>query len=167
MRLFIGIPIPPDSASILAGAAARLPLIYRRTAPADLHITLAFLGQVSDEQLPCIYAQLEQVKQPPLTINLTGVGTFPGVAFAAVDPAPALLALAAEIVQRMATCGFPSEQRPYHPHLTLARSRDRKPKLDDLHLPPLSFAADAFTLYSSRAGDPGARYEHLRRYTLA
>jgi 2'-5' RNA ligase len=70
----------------------------------------------------------------------------------------------------MARCGFVLEQRPYHPHITLARLH-HPVRLDpnDAALPPAlqrSFGVDQVNLYRSRATPGGSRYEVLAQKGL-
>jgi 2'-5' RNA ligase len=75
-----------------------------------------------------------------------------------------LASLAAEIERRCADLGFEPEERPYNPHLTLARARDRRgAKLPGLPAPPElpSWTVRAFELYRSQTGPKGALYTVL------
>lgn len=174
MRLFLGLPIPQRIAQTLLHHARGLNLggrpdqsgkSPRWTLPENMHLTLVFLGEVAEERLPAIATELETLVVPNLNLRLTGLGAFPraGVLFAEVEPAPALLKLQADVAQHMTRAGFGLEDRPYHPHLTLARLRSAiRLKPAQLALPrpvPRTFAANEVILYRSRPTPNGSCYE--------
>jgi RNA 2',3'-cyclic 3'-phosphodiesterase len=176
MRLFIGIGLPLSVAKALAKSATILvppsqAVRVRWTPPANMHITLSFLGQVHEARREAIEQALDTIRAPRMRVELYGIGTFErvGVLFAEVNHTPALLALAEEVIATMETCGFPREKRPYSPHVTLARSRDRlrlrsiSPDDPVFHQ---SFETTEFRLYQSLTLPGGAQYEVLRSFPL-
>ena len=174
MRLFIGIGLPAPVADELAKSACKLisgalAAKIRWTPPANMHITLSFLGQVHDARLDVIQQALATVRAPRTRLELDGFGTFEraGVLYANIAPSPALLALDEQVVATMHTIGFPREDRPYSPHITLARTRDRLRinKADDPAFHQ-RFEADEFRLYQSLTLPEGPRYEVLRGFPL-
>jgi 2'-5' RNA ligase len=168
MRLFIGLPIPAELANTLAPHARTIPLAKARwTAPENYHLTLVFLGEVAEQRLPSIENELKELDLSPFPIRLTNLNIFPraGVLIAEVDPTRRLLHLQAQIVSRMARCGFVPEERPYHPHLTLARfhgslrlSESRRTLSSSLRR---SFSVDTINLYRSNLTPNGTHYEIL------
>jgi 2'-5' RNA ligase len=168
MRLFIGLPIPAELSSTLARHARTIPLAKARwTTPDNFHLTLVFLGEVAEERLPSIKNELEELDFSPFPIRFTNLNTFPraGVLIAEVDPTHRLLHLQAQIVSRMARCGFAPEERPYHPHITLARfhgslrfSESQRTLSSSLRR---SFSADTINLYRSNLSPNGPHYEIL------
>jgi 2'-5' RNA ligase len=176
MRLFLGLPIPPELAQSLARGAQTIELPKgRRTPPENLHLTLVFLGEVAEPKLPPIEHELSKLNFAPLQIKLTGLGTFPraGVLFAEAEPTRPLLQLQATVAAAMARCGFPLEDRPYHPHITLARF-DGPLRLNKTQqaLPPSlqhNFTADTVNLYRSHSSPAGSHYEILaqKKSTMA
>jgi RNA 2',3'-cyclic 3'-phosphodiesterase len=134
MRLFLGLPVPAQFAQSLSRSARATGLKDARWIPPEnIHLTLVFLGSVADETLPAILHELDQLDPPPIRVRITRFGTFPraGVLFAEVEPTPALLQLQAQVAGRMARCGFPLDDRPYNPHITLARLRAAAARLSD------------------------------------
>lgn len=168
MRLFVGLPVPSELAQALVRFAQKIELPKaRRTPPENIHLTLVFLGEVAEPVLPSIERELSELRFAPFRLTLTGLSTFPraGVLFAQVEPASALLQLQAMVAEGMACCGFAPEDRPYHPHLTLARFRGSL-RLSQYALPASlqrSFRADAVNLYRSKSIPTGAAYEVLIR----
>ncbi|MBV8630471.1 MAG: RNA 2',3'-cyclic phosphodiesterase [Silvibacterium sp.] len=175
MRLFIGIGLPGSVAETLAKSATKLlpssASKLRWTPPANMHITLSFLGQVHEARRKVIEQALFRVRAPRMQLELAGIGVFErvGVLFAEVKHTPALLALGEQVAVAMERCGFAREDRSYSPHVTLARTRER------LHLRPdaaddpafhQTFEATDFRLYQSLTLPGGAQYNVLRSFPL-
>jgi len=95
--------------------------------PENLHITLKFIGEVPQENLAGIQNALAGVRsEQPVTLDFRGLGFFPKekhprVFWAGIEASPNLKLLAAEIERATEKLGIPREQRPFSPHLTLAR----------------------------------------------
>jgi 2'-5' RNA ligase len=176
MRLFIGIGLPLSIAETLAKSAP--PLIrpasdtkIRWTPPANMHITLSFLGQVHEARRDAIEHALAAIHAPHMQLVLDGFGAFDrvGVLYAGVKKSPPLLALAEQVIAAMETIGFAREDRPYSPHVTLARTRDRlrlRPNALDNPAFHQGFDATEFRLYQSLTLPGGAQYEVLRSFPL-
>jgi 2'-5' RNA ligase len=168
MRLFLGLPIPPELARTLAQAAGALNLANTRLTPPDnLHLTLIFLGQVGEDKLPPILRELNELSVESVQLRFTHVDLFPraGVLFAEIEPVTKLLSLHTHVSARMARCGFPLDDRPYHPHVTLARLRSPiRLTPEQTALPSAGrqpFIVDVVNLYRSHTLPTGARYEIL------
>ena len=168
MRLFIGLPIPPELAQALARLARAIKLPQGRwTEPENIHLTLVFLGEVAEPTLPPIEGELSKLTFAPLQLKLTTLNTFPraGVLVAEVEPARPLLQLQAKVAASMARCGFAPEDRPYQPHITLARFRGSLRLSKNQHALPTSlqnsFSADTVNLYRSNPTPTGSHYEIL------
>lgn len=122
----------------------------RATHALDLHITLAFLGQVADDRLDCVYAAAERVCVPPLTLTLDRQGVWPGPRVAWVGPASfpeTLTRLVDQLWQGLTDCGFTPEARAYRPHVTLLRKAPRMPPAELAE--PIPWGVDAFVLAES------------------
>jgi 2'-5' RNA ligase len=168
MRLFIGLPILAELANALARHARTIPLAKARwTAPENYHLTLVFLGEVAEQRLPSIENELKELDLSPFPMRLTNLNIFPraGVLIAEVDRTHRLLQLQAQIVSRMARCGFVPEERPYHPHITLARFHGPLRLSDGQRTLSSSlrrtFNADTINLYRSNLSPNGPHYEIL------
>ncbi len=140
IRTFVGLraPCTPALQSILRDIG-RLGHGLRLTSPADLHLTLKFLGETPASQLPAIHDALAHVAGEATlqTVELTSLGAFPDTArpavlWAGLHPAEGLKQLAAALDRRLEPLGFVPEARPYHPHLTLARVKGPVAGLADL-----------------------------------
>ena len=180
MRLFIGIPLAGEVLAEIATQVAELQRggeNLRWSAPETWHITLQFLGDADGGQLQRLKASLAELHSPPPPIRLGALGTFEraGVLFVGVDARPELAALQQQVVAATATCGFVPEERPFHPHITLARAKGRRkfrglPAPRSLRENPPGFTpfeAREFLLYESFPGEDGSRYEVRARFPLA
>ena len=189
MRLFFALDIAPEIRNALSAYVdtfRRVPGM-RFMPPESYHVTLKFLGEVKD---------LESVKQPALSVHPPGfdisfreVGFFPNpkaprVFWAGIHADDRLSQLASALEDALAHSGFPREERPFRPHLTLARSgsgsptprRDEQPVAGFRALvymvekyPPPDFGtmtASEFFLYESKLSPRGAQYNKLARFPL-
>ena len=101
--------------------------------PQGIHLTLKFLGNIATDLVPRIADAIAQAAQgtPPLKLQVGGLGCFPNlhrprVIWVAVtgDVEP-LITLQRGIDQALVPLGFAIEKRPFSPHLTLGRLRER------------------------------------------
>jgi 2'-5' RNA ligase len=135
MRLFAALDPPPDTAHALRRAVDRgrghTPGL-RWADPDEWHLTLVFLGEVDGALLPALGDALgrEARGHRPFHITAEGWGAFPGdlrrasVLWAGLGGDTASLhALADGLRAAAAEVGVPVENRPYVPHVTVARSR--------------------------------------------
>ena len=81
------------------------------------------------------------------------------------DPAGRLVDLAAVVAARLDRFLEPGD-RPYHPHVTIARARHPAPVPPTGDVPQLRFEIDALTLFRSHLGGEAPRYERLGRWNL-
>lgn len=177
MRLFIGIPLAAVVVCELATLTARLKFPndgLRWSAEAGWHITMQFLGETSPEQYTCVTAGLARIGASPFDIQLEPPDFFDraGVFFAGVRLSPELIRLQELVVAATKPCGFAPEERPYHPHITLARDKSGRQGLRRLK-PRLKgdaqfsgFTAKEFLLYESFPGPGGSRYEVREQFSL-
>ena len=179
MRIFIALDIPADVRAGLTKYMERARLLApeaRWARVEGLHVTLKFVGEASEARVDEMKTALASVKAAPFVMHFTGVGFFPNpnaprVFWAGVDGGDHLPRLASTIDVALEKLGFPRETKPYHPHLTLARTSARplrklQPLLAD---PPPQFGtmtAREFFLYRSQPQEGGSKYTRLERFTL-
>ena len=143
----------------------------------QLHLTLVFIGEVAEERVPMLTSALaEPVPVPPFELEIGSPGVFPThgpprVLWLAVTRGAAELARVHEVVStRLDTIGIPREPRPYQPHLTIGRWRDRAPtRLRHALVPggPVPIERiDAVTLFRSRLGSGAPEHTALARAPL-
>lgn len=192
MRLFLGVELDGDVKAAAAEAAGRLRTSLRRVAPslearwvepANLHITLVFLGDVADHRAATVHATLTRA---PLSVRRFDLALAGGGAFPPAGPPRVLWigvregregmgALYEELTGRLAPLGFEPERRPYSAHLTIARvrdaghaaARDVRQALADLPADCGRCEIGAVTLFRSRLSPRGAAYEPLLRVPLS
>jgi RNA 2',3'-cyclic 3'-phosphodiesterase len=176
IRLFAAIAIPPEIGEGLVRRQQGLP--GARWRPTDaFHITLRFVGEVSEPVADDLDAALATVSAKALTLELQGVGSFQDgddihAVWAGVAENPALRQLAARCETAARRVGLASDRRAWRPHLTLAYLRHAEPARvaawlaahNLLKSPP--FRVTSFGLYSSWLGSNGSRYELEREYPL-
>ena len=130
MRLFIAIQIPEDIRAALGALIREL----RGLAPhakwvraENLHVTLKFLGYAEAGKLAAVQTALAAVRsEQAVQLEFRGLGFFPNekrprVFWSGMEATSNLKTLAADVDQTMHGLGFPLEERPFVPHLTLAR----------------------------------------------
>jgi 2'-5' RNA ligase len=138
IRAFIAI-IPPttlqQTMAEICQAFQRLSLPWRWVPPDHIHLTLKFLGNVPDESVTSLLQAIEQAAQgqSAFPLRARALGCFPHPARPRVlwvgldDPHQTLGHLNERLIAALTPLGFPSEDRPFHPHLTLARVQNRSP----------------------------------------
>ncbi|GMU77893.1 MAG: RNA 2',3'-cyclic phosphodiesterase [Acidimicrobiia bacterium] len=143
----------------------------------QIHVTLRFLGAVSDldELVAGLRASVSPV--PPVgTVQLVGAGAFPeprrgSVLWVGLADGGAVAELAEAAERACVTAGFPAEERPFHPHLTVARSpraRDLRAPVGAIGTHPIGgpWPVDEIVLVSSDTRPGGAVHEVVERFPL-
>jgi 2'-5' RNA ligase len=185
MRLFTAIDIPEDVRANLQALLGRWkPLARIQWSPvANLHITTKFIGEWPEARIEELKTALSAIpRKGAFEIAVRGLGWFPndrrprilwaGVvdrgADAGADAGASLANLARTTEQAVTVLGVPVEERPFSPHLTLARIREAVP-LDALRSAIAQTAADfgacratEFFLYLSAGG----KYTRLAAFPL-
>jgi len=180
MRLFIAIEISPDVRAALAALLKEFRAIapqVKWVRPENMHLTLKFLGETDSSKLTAMQAALSEIRSSQsVTLHFRGLGFFPNakrakVFWAGMESSPNLPALAAEIDQAMHKLGFPLEDRPFTPHLTLARFQPPGllPKIaaaaqEDASREFGSLIAREFHLIESKLKPAGAEYTTLQSF---
>ena len=175
MRLFFGLPLPPD-AQQAAGDRAQLAqrLLPGRYALAEnYHLTLAFLGEVPQERLPDAQAALESCvsRFPAPMVTLGAVDHFgradKAILILRAQSDPPLEPLHENLLSALEKAGLPFDSGPFAPHVTLARHADasRLSALDPACFSPCAVfrARQACVYLSARDGENVLRYTPLFR----
>ncbi len=180
MRLFTGLDLPGDLVANLEELLRRLKPAARInwSPPANLHVTTKFIGQWPEDRLGELKAALAGLPgRDAVPVRIRRVGFFPNphsprIFWCGIE-APGLPELAADTDSATAALGIPRENRPFSPHLTLARIKER------VELQPLreaiaalasqefgSFQAASFNLYQSTLRPSGSVYTKLAEFPL-
>jgi 2'-5' RNA ligase len=178
MRAFVAVFPPPEVQQALHRAALTLPSgdAFRLTAPAKIHLTLKFLGEVSEETLDRANESLAPIGEghEPFEVATSDFGVFPSerkarILWAGVgEGSERLRDLARDVESALEAAGFEREARPYVPHMTLGRARGRPVGFEagGVRAPALRFTVSALDLVRSVSGAGGVTYSSLAAYPL-
>ena len=166
-------------------AAQELPNLHWVDA-AGIHLTLAFLGELSDEQLTGAIQAAEQVAQKaaPFDYRFSHFGVFgsprqPRVIWVSIEePTGKLPQLHRLLNMELEQRGFEVDTRPFSPHLTLSRIKAPLTPEEQQHLQRLLARKDLFlsspsshvgaiSVMKSELSRTGAKYSCLRKCTLS
>jgi RNA 2',3'-cyclic 3'-phosphodiesterase len=188
MRLFLA--LEPDDAvrqalaevsAAARRAAGEIARALRWVTPENLHLTLHFLGDVDERARDRLVVALDApLAAAPATVQLAELGTFPPhapprVLWVSLAPAAPIDAVYRALAVRVTAAGLPIDPRPFSPHVTLARVRDREhrrvrdllARVRSTSVPAVAWRVDRATLFQSDLSGPAPRYAALRRVVLA
>jgi RNA 2',3'-cyclic 3'-phosphodiesterase len=160
-RLFVAIDLPESTRQLLAALDPHIRGV-RWTDSAQMHLTLAFFGDVPDETDLALREKLSAIEFGAFFLPIVGVGTFsakgaPKIIWIGVGKAhPHLFQIHKRVQEAAIAAGVEPELRPWHPHITLARCRDvsaqslRKFLQANADLDTGMIHVEAFHLYSSK-----------------
>jgi len=181
LRTFIAVKIAPTPG--LRRLHARLSEMsdrFRPVALGNLHVTLKFLGDTSEEQVPVVSTVLKRIVESRTAFHaeLCGVGAFPNerrpsVIWVGLDQVETLCRIADDLDHELAALGFVPEDRAFQPHLTLLRIKSRPSEAllellaeesqADYGMTPI----DKVEFLQSELTRNGARYSTLATFALA
>ena len=180
MRLFVALEIPSEVREKLATLIRELRAIASKekwVRADNLHVTLKFIGEAPPEKLDPIRQALALVhSDSQVRLDFRGLGFFPNekhprVFWAGMETSANLQKLAADIDVAAEKLGVPREQRPFSPHLTLARFETRKlpPNLQSAVRENMArefgvFETGQFHLIESKLKPSGAEYTTLQTF---
>lgn len=147
--------------------------------PQNMHLTIKFLDEVPLREIPRVSEAVQQAvaDAAPFEMEIRGAGAFPHPGrpqtlwLGAGSGAERLVALHAEMEKRLAKLGFRKESRPFAPHLTIGRVRQRGPAVVELgrllkqhaEFEAGRFRVAEFVVFSSELGPKGPTYAALSR----
>ena len=133
LRLFWAVSLPAAIKEKLAAVQdffRELPIEVKWVETENFHITVRFLGETSSTLVePLVAAVAERVfKMPAFTLSLGGVGVFPSVRkprvlWVGIGGFEPLVALNRAVEEAVRSLGFPPEEKPFSPHITIGRFR--------------------------------------------
>ena len=171
LRLFLALRLPePVLDELVAWQGAAMRGAGVRLVPREhLHVTLAFLGHRPEGELESIVSALRDVAAGAGQIRLTPVRYRETRSVGMVvldDEGGRAAAVAGDLQERLERLGvYRREGRPWLPHLTVARWRER-PRLRPEPAPRRTFVPSDAAAYLSRLLPGGARYEVLESVAL-
>ena len=170
LRLFFGLPLPPDLRENLGQWRRNYPGIEGWCRTEGLHLTLAFLGQRPPGSLPGLegIATASAHRHGAFALTTGALGSFSRsgttrLLWLGLAPSPPLTALAEDLRRDLLAAGEAIDSKPFHPHVTLARFRQARPMAGFTDPSVQGFTADGLTLYESH---PSGCYTGLRSWPL-
>jgi 2'-5' RNA ligase len=136
IRAFIAVELPEGLIKELAGLEMLLkknsPTIVKWVDPKSIHVTLKFLGEISEASIDELMLAIEESAPsvPPFKLEVAGVGAFPNLSRAQVvwvgvkGELEKIAQLQKRIESNTEQLGFPRESRSFTPHLTIGRVRN-------------------------------------------
>src|SRR5688500_5854263 len=187
MRVFIAVDLDAAARAAIAAEQQRIASVMgdarsqvRWVKVDHLHLTLVFLGEVSESQAPAVAGAVGRpIEASPFDLTFQGMGVFPArgspraVWIGVTDGAAQLIDLQRELARRVVSEGIELEARPFQPHLTLGRWRQSRPSDRGRALAASRSAIVArvhvpgATLYHSRLSSAGPTYTALAHATLS
>jgi 2'-5' RNA ligase len=116
---------------MLANTAADLKLIK----PQNIHLTIRFLGNISPPMVDAIHEEMKHLSFIPFEVELRGLGVFPRLSYPRVvwagikKGADELVKIFEQLEPRLRGLGFKPDTRGFSPHLTIARVRSGRNKV--------------------------------------
>jgi len=175
MRAFVALDLPEALIAPLTGLQRGL-AFGRAVDEENLHLTLAFLGDLPEHRLDDVIEALSLIRAPAPMVALAGLEVF-GTALAARAEAAGLEGLQAKVMRAAREAGLTLERRRFRPHVTFARLPKRPDVIESRRLGEFlalngAFKAGpapalSFSLYRSHLREEGAIYELLASFPLA
>jgi 2'-5' RNA ligase len=174
--LFVAIELPQKVREALGRLRVEIP--GASWVPMEqLHLTLAFLGDLPADMPEMLKSELAAIHVHGFRLHFSLPGCFPNpsrpkVLWIGTEPEPQLLRLAAQVRKVLLSCGIPLEERPFSPHITLARlkfpaHREAAAFLLQTSQPAIpAVEVREFTLFASRLTSIGAIHTPLQSFTL-
>jgi 2'-5' RNA ligase len=170
-RLFFALELPGEIQSqIISWRATYFPLSAGRpVAQANLHLTLAFLGDISVAKQRALSQLAGRIQQPAFNVSLNDAGQWlrSGIIWTGPRQAPrGLLQLADMLRAQAARSGCYQAALPFHPHVTLYRHATQAVALPAPGF-SWSFRATEFALYASSFKQGRTQYQVLEKWPLS
>jgi 2'-5' RNA ligase len=168
-RLFFAL-WPPEAVQRELARRARQTLAGRGKVPptANIHLTLAFAGEVDGATEACLREQAASLNVPAFRLTLDRLGYWPRKRLlwaAPAEPPQALIQLGEQLQAGLPACGLSAPHRHFTPHITLARKAPRQPEAQAMDEPP-GWEVTRFVLVASRLGAAGAEYTIVGEWPL-
>ncbi len=131
----------------------------RLVKPDNLHMTLHFLGNIDVDRIDCFIKQAKSVTLNPFEIRINNAGYFkkPKVLWLGCEEIPVQLTqLQQDLEQALNHCGYISEHRKYHPHVTVARKIIEPVAKQSIET--IKWTVDEFVLVKSVTHPAGVEY---------
>lgn len=166
MRLFISIDFTEEAKDVLKDAIRQLRRQTRSagfTREENLHLTLAFIGEVSQDDADDIISIMKQTEMRPFDISIGGSGHFGELWWVGINKKGSLPKLADHLKKQLRDAGFDIDNKKFKPHITIARRVVPTRTHDDikLEIPETAMTVDGFSLMKSERIDGKLTYTEL------
>jgi len=188
IRTFVAIELDDNTKAHIAAAIETLRQKridnLRLVRPEGVHLTLKFLGDIEDSQVPLVADAMKHAasQQTSFSLTLGAPGVFPNTKRARVlwigldGELKALKFLQAEVEKALTSVGFAAERQPFNPHLTIGRMHHRASRFDRQRAIDALFAVglpanqtisvESISLMKSTLQPSGAVYQRIRQSPL-
>ena len=132
----------------------------------NFHVTLVFLGNVSAESEALIRQRMKNISTQAFTISFDQLSFWrkPGLLCLTTQPYNQPLFILVNALKReLGQCGMTLEDRPYKPHISLARKAHRP---IDIDIPPIEWQVKSFGLVESLSTPEGVYYRVVQTWGL-
>lgn len=174
-RLFIGLDIPEKIKKTLS----ETPLFLKNVNPipsSNLHLTLLFLGELSEDFIHDIHHGLLEIQANPFDLKIKGVGYFAKgkkvkILWAGLEKNNELFELQRKVKKTFSDFNL-SHEKKFMPHITLARLQNTplqkiQPFLENNAMLKLNeFKVSEFCLFQSHLTKHGSQYEIIAHYSI-
>jgi 2'-5' RNA ligase len=187
IRAFIALPLPEKAShqldQFLGNLKTKVPHGFRLVNIENTHLTLAFLGDTPLEKIKHLSVMLGELteKYTALPVHFTHLGAFPSLArmrifWLGMEATPKLIALQKDVNQCCRACNLPTDDKPFVPHLTLARLSDGMSQVERMQSGELlklsakglqdAFILERLVLFQSLLKPAGAIYSPVHEFNL-
>ena len=174
MRAFVAVNLPKEAKDYLFNLKkqvkeAKINWVHKK----NLHLTLIFLGEITEEQLNQLKEKLKEIKFKPIKANLLKLGFFPNqnnpkCIWVSLEPAKEINQL--QLLVDQETIGMAHNEQKFVSHITIGRLKSIKNKktfqksLDELEMEKIDFTVDSFQLIKSDLTRTGPKYTIIKEY---
>lgn len=183
IRAFVALDVPPDLKRAITSLQREMGVVRGARVtwprPEGIHLTLKFLGDIDRDQLPELTEALAGVSRSSGVISLatTITGGFPRIEkprilWLGLQENGELLRLQSAVEEACFELGYPLEEKPFHPHLTVGRVKDidrvceLPSRYKAVKVPRHEWSATELLLMMSDLRPEGAVYTALARLPL-
>jgi 2'-5' RNA ligase len=167
MRLFVAIPFEPEVKESLTGLMETWRengVTGRFTKSANLHLTLAFIGEWDDAEP--VKKALSSISWSGFDLSFGKPGRFGSLLWVGTQPEKPAFHLSFQVRAALRKADIPFDKKPFRPHVTLVRQA-RGWEGKTLSSPLCHFHVSSFTLFSSERNASGLIYRELKRFRAA